>query len=60
MPEVTSNTGFDLHLRENFPAELAYQLLQGQMLRYLIIVRLNERRGSVLMLADSLPFEQAE
>jgi|GEM_PF-6655806 len=55
MPELTSNTGFELQPRENFPAGLVYQLLQGEMLRYLIIVRLNERSGSVLMLSDSLP-----
>ena len=55
MPELTSNTGFDLQPQKNFPAGLAYQLLQGEMLRYLIVVRLNERSGSVLMLSESLP-----
>ncbi len=55
MPELTSNKGFDLQPQENFPAGLAYQLLQGEMLRYLIIVRLSEGNGSVLMLSESLP-----
>ena len=55
MPELASNTGFDLQPQENFASGLAYQLLQGEMLRYLIIVKLNEDSGSVLMLSDSLP-----
>ncbi|MBT9317803.1 hypothetical protein [Leptothoe spongobia] len=55
MPELISNTGFDPQPQENFPAGLAYQLLQGEMLRYLIIVRLNEGSGSVLLLSESLP-----
>lgn len=54
IPELTSNTDFDLQLQENVSAGLAYQLSQGEMLRYLIIVQLNERSGSVLMLSDSL------
>ena len=55
MPELTSNTGFDLQLQENFSAGLAYQLLQGEMVRYLIIVKLSEGNGSVLMISESLP-----
>ncbi|NEQ54902.1 MAG: hypothetical protein F6K11_33065 [Leptolyngbya sp. SIO3F4] len=54
MPELTSNTDFDPQPQENVSAGLVYQLLQGEMLRYLIIVRLNEESGSVLMLSDSL------
>lgn len=55
MPELASNTGFAPQLQETFSAGLAYQLLQGEMLRYLIIVKLNEGSGSVLMLSESLP-----
>ena len=55
MPELSSNTGFDPQLQENFPAGLAYQLLQGEMLRYLIIVKLDEGSGSFLILSESLP-----
>ncbi|MEL6384058.1 MAG: hypothetical protein AAFQ89_16710 [Cyanobacteria bacterium J06626_18] len=55
MPELNSNTGFEPQPQENFPAGLAYQLLQGEMLRYLIIVKLDEDNGSVLMLSESLP-----
>ncbi|MEO1403052.1 MAG: hypothetical protein AAFV72_17635 [Cyanobacteria bacterium J06635_1] len=55
MPELTSNTGFDPQPQENVSAGLAYQLLQGEMLHYLIIVRLREGEGSVLMLSESLP-----
>ena len=55
MPELTSSTGFDLQPQENFSAGLAYQLLQGEMVRYLIIVRLNEGSGSLLLLSESLP-----
>ncbi|MDB9526297.1 hypothetical protein PN498_09895 [Oscillatoria sp. CS-180] len=54
IPEITNNTGFDLQPQENFSAGRAYQLLQGEMLRYLIIVRLNEGSGSILMLSESL------
>ena len=54
IPELTSNTGFDLQPQENVSAGLAYQLSQGEMRRYFIIVRLNERSGSVLMLSNSL------
>ena len=54
IPELTSNTGFDLQPQDNVSAGLAYQLSQGEMLRYLIIVQLNERSGSVLMLSNSL------
>ncbi|MEL6902254.1 MAG: hypothetical protein AAFP07_14985 [Cyanobacteria bacterium J06606_4] len=55
MPEVNNSTDFDLQRQETFTAGLAYQLLQGEMLRYLIIVPLNERSGSVLLFSDSLP-----
>ena len=55
MPELTSNTGFDLQPQDNFPVGQAYQLLQGEMLRYLIIVHLNDGSGSVLLLSESLP-----
>ena len=55
MPELTSTTDFDLRLQENFSAGLAYQLLQGEMVRYLIIVKLSEGNGSVLMISESLP-----
>ncbi|MEM1308448.1 MAG: hypothetical protein AAGF98_02915 [Cyanobacteria bacterium P01_H01_bin.153] len=55
MPELNSKTGFDLQPQGNFPAGLAYQLLQGEMLRYLIIVRLGDGNDSVLMLSESLP-----
>ena len=55
MPEVTSNTGFDVQRQENVTAGLTYQLSQGDMLRYFIIVPLNERSGSVLILSNSLP-----
>ncbi|NET48293.1 MAG: hypothetical protein F6K09_06120 [Merismopedia sp. SIO2A8] len=54
IPELTNNTGFELQPQENVSDGLAYQLSQGEMLRYLIIARLNERSGSVLMLSDSL------
>ena len=54
MPELTSNTGFELQLQENVSVGLTYQLSQGEMLRYLIIVQLNERSGSLLMFSDSL------
>jgi len=54
-PEITSNTGFEHQLQEDFSAGQAYQLSQGEMLRYLIIVRLNEGSGSVLILSHSLP-----
>lgn len=54
IPELTNNTDFDLQPQENVSAGLAYQLLQGEMLRYLIIVRLRDGEGSVLMLSDSL------
>lgn len=54
IPEINSNTGFELQPQENFAAGRAYQLLQGEMLRYLIIVRLREDEGSVLMLSESL------
>lgn len=55
MPELTRNTGFDPQSQENFPAGRAYQMLQGEMLRYLIIVRLREGEGSVLLLSKPLP-----
>ncbi|NEP76331.1 hypothetical protein [Okeania sp. SIO2G5] len=55
MPELNNNTGFEPQLQENFAAGLAYQLLQGEMLRYMIIVPLNEGSGSVLLLSNSLP-----
>ncbi|ESA35756.1 hypothetical protein N836_10480 [Leptolyngbya sp. Heron Island J] len=55
MPELMSTTDFDLQLQENFSAGLAYQLLQGEMVRYLIIVKLSEGNGSVLMISESLP-----
>ena len=54
IPELTSNTGFDPQLQENISVGLVYQLLQGEMLRYLIIVRLREGEGSVLLLSESL------
>ncbi|MEL6232499.1 MAG: hypothetical protein AAFR24_21560 [Cyanobacteria bacterium J06627_3] len=54
MPELNNNKGFDLQPQENFPAGLAYQLLQGEVLRYLIIVGLSEDNGSVLLLSESL------
>ena len=55
LPELNSNTGFDPQLQENFSTGLAYQISQGEMLRYLIIVKLREDEGSVLMLSESLP-----
>lgn len=55
MPELTSKTGFDPQSQEDFSVGLAYQLLQGEMLRYLIIVGLRDGEGSVLVLSDSLP-----
>lgn len=55
MPELESKTGFALQLQENFPAGQAYQLSQGEMIRYLIIVGLGEGNGSFLMLSESLP-----
>ncbi|MEM7066574.1 MAG: hypothetical protein AAF572_25840 [Cyanobacteria bacterium P01_B01_bin.77] len=54
IPELTSSTGFDPQPSENVSVGLVYQLLQGEMLRYLIIVRLREGEGSVLMLSESL------
>ena len=54
IPELTSDTGFDPQPLENVSVGLVYQLLQGEMLRYLIIVRLREGEGSVLMLSESL------
>jgi hypothetical protein len=54
MPELGSNTGFNLQRQEDFTAGWAYQLSQGEMLRYLIIVQLNEGSGSVLLLSSSL------
>ena len=54
IPQISGNTGFDLQPQENIAVGLAYQLSQGAMLRYLIIVQLNEGSGSVLMLSDSL------
>ena len=54
-PELESNTGFDLHPQETFSAGRAYQLSQGEMLRYLIIVSLRDGEGSVLILSESLP-----
>ena len=53
-PEIRRNTGFDLQLQENFPAGQVYQLSQGEMVRYLIIVGLGDN-GSFLMLSESLP-----
>ena len=53
-PELTKNTGFDPQPQENFSAGLVYQLLQGEMLRYLIIVKLRDGEGSVLLLSESL------
>ena len=55
MPELTSNTDFSLQPQEDFTAGLAYELSQGEMLRYLIVLPLSERSGSVLVLSDSLP-----
>lgn len=55
MPEVANNTGFDIQQQENFTAGLAYQLSQGDMLRYFIVVPLRDRSGSVLIVSDSLP-----
>lgn len=55
MSELNSNKGFDLQPQENFPAGLAYQLLQGEVIRYLIIVGLSEDNGSILLLSESLP-----
>ena len=54
IPELTNNTDFALQLQENVTAGQVYQLLHGEMLRYLIIVRLRDGEGSVLMLSDSL------
>ncbi|MEM9006335.1 MAG: hypothetical protein AAGE59_22755 [Cyanobacteria bacterium P01_F01_bin.86] len=53
-PEIRRNTDFDLQPQENFPAGQAYQLSQGEMVRYLIIVGLGDN-GSFLMLSESLP-----
>ena len=53
-PKLFNSTGFELQRQENVSAGLAYQLSQGEMLRYLIIVKLREGEGSVLMLSDSL------
>ncbi|MEM9008577.1 MAG: hypothetical protein AAGE59_34340 [Cyanobacteria bacterium P01_F01_bin.86] len=53
-PELTQNTGFDPQPQESSSVRLVYQLLQGDMLRYLIIVKLREGEGSVLMLSESL------
>lgn len=55
MPEVNNSTDFNLQPQETFTGGLAYQLQQGEMLRYLIIVPLNERSGSVLLFSESLP-----
>ena len=55
MPELNSNTRFAPQPQENFRAGLAYQISHGEMLRYLIIVRLREGEGSVLVLSESLP-----
>lgn len=55
MDELSHNTGFEPQRQENFPAGLAYQMLQGEMLRYLIIVRLRESEGSILILSKPLP-----
>ena len=55
MPELTSNTGFAPQPQKNFSAGLAYRLLQGEMPRYLIVVKLREGEGSVLLLSESLP-----
>lgn len=52
MPELENNTGFDRQSEESFSAGQAYQLLQG---RYLIIVKLRDGEGSVLILSESLP-----
>ncbi|MEM8503800.1 MAG: hypothetical protein AAF716_11685 [Cyanobacteria bacterium P01_D01_bin.1] len=54
-PGLSSDTSLKLQPQEDFTSGLAYQLLQGEVLRYLIIVRLNERSGSVLILSNSLP-----
>lgn len=60
-PGFSSDTSFKLQpqenfsVQENFPAGVAYQLLQGEVLRYLIIVQFNEHNDSVLILSDSLP-----
>jgi len=60
-PGFSSDTSFNLQrqenfpIQENFPAGSAYQLLQGSVLRYLIIVQFNEHNDSVLILSESLP-----
>ncbi|MEM9219634.1 MAG: hypothetical protein AAGD25_35550 [Cyanobacteria bacterium P01_F01_bin.150] len=53
-PKLINNTGFALQSQENVAGKLTYQLSQGEMLRYMIIVRLREGEGSVLMLSNSL------
>ena len=55
IPKLTNSPSFDLQPQVDFPAGLAYPLLQGEQLRYLIIVKLNEGSGSVLILSESLP-----
>ncbi|MEL6161683.1 MAG: hypothetical protein AAFQ40_09950 [Cyanobacteria bacterium J06623_5] len=55
VPGLSSDTSLKLQPQENFTAGLAHQLLQGEVLRYLIIVQFNGTNDSVLILSDSLP-----
>ena len=55
MPELNDREGFDWQPLQNVTSGLAYQILQGEALRYLTIVQLNERSGSVLIVSTSLP-----
>ena len=55
MPGRSSDTSLRLQPQEDFTAGLAHQLIQGDVLRYLIIVQFNGTNDSVLILSDSLP-----
>ncbi|MEO1621041.1 MAG: hypothetical protein AAFU53_08395 [Cyanobacteria bacterium J06632_3] len=54
-PELTGQQSLALQPQENFSHGLAYQIVQGDIPRYLTIVRLNNRSGSLVILSDALP-----
>lgn len=55
MPGFSGDTSLQLQPQEDFTAGLARRLIQGDVLRYLIIVQFNGTNDSVLILSDSLP-----
>ncbi|MEM9151648.1 MAG: hypothetical protein AAGB19_14500 [Cyanobacteria bacterium P01_F01_bin.3] len=59
MPGLTNQQSLVIQRQDNFSQGLAYQILQGDTLHYLTIVRLNERNDSVLVLSDTAPSQMS-